>query len=357
MTLLEFRCQHAFANGFRLHIDFQLDHRFTALFGPSGAGKTTILSIIAGFLTPQQGYVRVGDTVLLDTQQRLRLPAARRAVGVVFQDALLFPHLNVEANLRYGQRYRKNQARSIAFERAVDVLEIGHLLARFPRNLSGGERQRVALGRALLSGPELLLMDEPMASLDAPLKTRILAYLEQIVAQWNVPTLYITHSQAEVRRAAQHVIVVQQGQLVTAGSPDEALGQPGPLGWGNDAGPTNLVRLDHTQSSTGGLIGWIGSQALSLPPQTPGSRLPSFVQFSPGDIIVCRRDIADVSARNHVRGRVCRLAPTDQAVFVAIDIGPVIWAEVTPAAARELELHPGMDVVCLVKTHSLKLID
>ncbi len=201
MPLLEFQCRHRFPSGFQLDVGLECDRRFTALFGPSGAGKTTVLSIIAGFVRPQEGRVRWGDRTLLDTATGVCVPVQNRAVGIVFQDGLLFPHLTVEGNLRYGERHRKARKGGIDFPRMVETLEIGGLLQRYPRNLSGGEKQRVALGRALLSGPELLLMDEPLASLDAPLKSRILAYLERVVAQWDIPTLFVTHSQVEVRRA------------------------------------------------------------------------------------------------------------------------------------------------------------
>lgn len=223
MSLLEFSCRHRFPGDFRLDVDFEMDRRFTTLFGPSGSGKTTILSIIAGFVTPREGYVRLADRTLLDTPHGISVPVKDRAIGVVFQDALLFPHLTVEANLRYGQRYRKPLKRAVDFRRVTEVLEIGRLLKRYPRNLSGGEKQRVALGRALLSGPELLIMDEPMASLDAALKMRVLTYLERVVTEWNLPTLYVTHSQTEVRRAADWVVVLEKGHQVRHGPPDDAL--------------------------------------------------------------------------------------------------------------------------------------
>lgn len=206
-----------------------MDRRFTTLFGPSGSGKTTILSIIAGFVVPREGYVRLGGRTLLDTLHGVSVSVKDRAIGVVFQDALLFPHLTVEANLRYGQRHRKPRKREVNFDRVIEVLEIGRLLKRYPRNLSGGEKQRVALGRALLSGPELLVMDEPMASLDAALKMRVLAYLERVVTEWNLPTLYVTHSQTEVRRAADWVVVLEKGRRVGHGTPNDALEQFQPL--------------------------------------------------------------------------------------------------------------------------------
>ena len=163
----------------------------------------------------------------------------------------------------------------------MDVLELGNLLRRFPQNLSGGERQRVALGRALLSGPELLLMDEPLASLDAPLKARVLAYLERVVAEWNIPTLFVTHGQAEVRRAADWVVVMERGRLVGSGTPDEALGQPAPLGWGNAAGPVNLLRLEQVEIIDQQVTARIGSQTLFLPPLEAGAPRPPLCNSLP----------------------------------------------------------------------------
>jgi molybdate transport system ATP-binding protein len=355
MPLLEFACRHRFPSGFQLDVAFEADRRFTALFGPSGAGKSTILSVIAGFVVPQEGRVRWGDRTLLDTASGVCVPVEDRAVGMVFQDALLFPHLTVEANLRYGQHHRRAQKRVIEFRRVTEMLEIGGLLQRYPRNLSGGEKQRVALGRALLSGPELLLMDEPLASLDAPLMTRILAYLERVVVEWDVPTLFITHSQVEVRRAAQWVVVLETGHVIGTGTPDDALGRPEPLGWTNSTGPMNLLRLDRVEATQGEVRGWIGQHILSLPPSS--GTTPTFVQFSPREVVLSRQDIVGISARNHLRGQVCRIAQSNQAVFVAIDIGPIIWAEITPAAASELELRPGIEVVCLLKTHSLNFVE
>jgi len=355
MPLLEFQCRHRFPSGFQLDAAFEFDRRFTSLFGPSGAGKSTILAIVAGFVLPQQGRVRLAERTILDTAGRVRVPVEDRAIGMVFQDSLLFPHLTVEANLRYGQ-CRKSRRPAIDFHRVIDVLEIGGLLRRHPRNLSGGEKQRVALGRALLSGPELLLMDEPLASLDAPLKTRVLAYLERVVAEWDIPALFVTHSQAEVRRASQWVVVLQTGRVIGTGTPEDALGQPEPLGWTNATGPMNLLRLDRVEATAGEVRGWIGQQFLRLPPQPPGPT-PSFVQFSPTEVILSRQDISGVSARNHLRGQVRRIAHSNRAVFVGIDIGQIIWAEITPAAAGELELSPGVEVICLIKTHCLGFVE
>ncbi len=353
MSVLSFRCKHSYPAGFHLDVGFDVDQSFTALFGASGSGKTSVLNMIAGLLRPQQGTIRLGDRVLLDTVRGVALPPEKRHVGVVFQDALLFPHLTVEGNLRYGQRRRDKRGRMLNFARVVDVLEIGSLLRRFPRNLSGGERQRVALGRALLSGPELLLMDEPLASLDAPLRDRVLSYLQRAVAEWKIPTLFVTHSQAEVRRAAEWVVLLEKGRLVGIGTPEDALGRPEPLAWTNATGPVNLLRLENVESHDGSCTARIGEQVLQLPPRDRNAPLPAFVQFSPTDVILARQEVSGLSVRNHLRGTVRQIIATHQALFVAVDIGQIIWAEVTRQAAAELELQAGAEVICLVKTHSL----
>lgn len=223
MSWLRFNCRHRYASGFELDLAFQAEHQVVGLFGPSGSGKTSVLSIVAGGLKPHEGHVVLGQRKLLDTYAGIAMPPQHRQVGMVYQDHLLFPHLSVESNLRYGLRRRRSTQRAIDFARVVDVLELGDLLARPPRNLSGGERQRVALGRVLLSGPEALLLDEPLTALDQPLKERILVYLERVLAQWQIPTLFVSHVAADVRRLAEWTVVLDQGRIVGSGPPDDVL--------------------------------------------------------------------------------------------------------------------------------------
>lgn len=225
MALLEFDCLFHYPSGFRLQARFQTDGRVTALFGPSGSGKSTVLALIAGLLRPLQGRIRLGERLLVDTATGVWLPAEQRRVGVVFQDLRLFPHLTVRQNLRFGSGRRG--ALPIPFARVVQILELEGLLERKPHALSGGQQQRVALGRALLRGPDLLLLDEPLTSLDAPLKERILTYLERVFAEWRLPTLLVSHDPAEVRRLASQVVVLVQGQVQQAGPVAQILPPPG----------------------------------------------------------------------------------------------------------------------------------
>lgn len=220
MSVLSFDCRHRYASGFTLAATWETSARVTALFGPSGSGKSTMLSIIAGWVRPDAGRVVQGARVLVDTAEGVVAPPQARRVGMVFQDDLLFPHLSVIGNLRYGlRRRRRDSRRAIRLERVVEVLELRELLDRRPRSLSGGERQRVALGRALLAGPEILLMDEPLAALDEELKMRILAYLERVVDEWNLSAIYVSHGRQEVKRLADWVVLLERGRVAGAGKP------------------------------------------------------------------------------------------------------------------------------------------
>lgn len=192
--------------GRRIAVRFAGDARVVSLFGPSGAGKTSVLDMIAGLLRPAGGHIRVGGETLFDTAQGIALPPERRGMGYVLQDAQLFPHLNVRDNLLYGWRLTAPERRWLALDQALDLLGIGHLLDRRPATLSGGEAQRVAIGRALLATPRVLLLDEPLASLDRARREEILALLERIRDDLAIPMIHVSHDRAEVDRLAGLVV-------------------------------------------------------------------------------------------------------------------------------------------------------
>jgi molybdate transport system ATP-binding protein len=202
---------------FTLAARFQAPDGVTALFGPSGAGKTTIVNMIAGLLTPDRGSIVLDDEVLFDAAAGVDVPPHRRRIGYVFQEGRLFPHLGVRQNLDYGRRMSGHSRDVTAFERVVALLDIGHLLDRRPRMLSGGERQRVAIGRALLMQPRLLLLDEPLAGLDAARKREILPYLVRLRDEAHVPMVYVSHTATELRRVASNVIRLDGGRVVSCG--------------------------------------------------------------------------------------------------------------------------------------------
>jgi molybdate transport system ATP-binding protein len=236
-SAIEVRLKVAFAE-FALDVDLNLPCRgVTALYGHSGSGKTTCLRCIAGLEKAADGYIRVNGEVWQDSANNVFLPAHKRALGYVFQEASLFPHLDVEGNLRFGLKRIPERDRRITLQEATMLLGIDHLLSRAPDTLSGGERQRVGIARALLTSPRLLLMDEPLAALDARRKSEILPYLERLHDELDIPVMYVSHAQDEVARLADHLVLLSDGKALASGPIGETLARLDlPLAMGDDAG-------------------------------------------------------------------------------------------------------------------------
>jgi len=199
---------------FPLEVDVEIQHQVTAIFGPSGAGKTSLLDLIAGLRRPKSAFIQLGDRVLTDTGARTSVPTRHRQIGYVPQDLALFPHLSVQKNLLYGCKGNGTRAPLFSFEHVTQVLEIGPLADRRVANLSGGEKQRVALARALLASPAILLLDEPLASLDAALKSKIIPYLARIRDEFHLPMLYVTHDWNEVQALCTEALIMERGRIV-----------------------------------------------------------------------------------------------------------------------------------------------
>lgn len=198
----------------------------TALFGPSGSGKTSLINMVAGLLRPDTGRISINGLCLFDSHQRIDLPPEKRRIGYVFQDGRLLPHLSVRANLRYGMQLTPVDRRFVTFETVVELLGIGHLLDRRPARLSGGEKQRVAIGRALLTSPAMLLMDEPLASLDASRKSEVLPFIKRLSREYTIPILYVSHIMDEILSLADRLIVMDKGRAIAFGDLEELFSKP-----------------------------------------------------------------------------------------------------------------------------------
>lgn len=355
--MLEVRLRHRFP-GFALDAAFTAGPGVTALFGPSGCGKSTILAAIAGLFRPDEGRVALAGEALLDTEARRFLPPERRRCAVVFQEGRLFPHLSVEGNLRYGLRRAPADAEGPGFEAVVNLLGLGALLGRRPRALSGGEKQRVALGRALLSRPRLLLMDEPLAALDAPRRAEILPFLARLREVAGPPILYVTHALEEVDALADALVLLEGGRVLAQGSPDELSLRPDlPLAARRDAGAA-LSCTVATHEPARGLTRLAfpgGTLEVPLRPEPPGARLR--IRLRARDIAVARTRPEGLSIHNILPCRLVCITPSahhSAEVLLRLDVGgTMLLSRVLRDAVERLELREGDDVFALLKAIAL----
>ena len=343
-------------DGFALDLAFAAPGAgVTALFGPSGCGKSTVLAAVAGLLRPREGRVALDGTALLDTARGVFVPPERRRCGVVFQDARLFPHLSVEGNLRYGTRRAPPGATGPGLEEVVALLGIGHLLARRPGRLSGGERQRVALGRALLARPRLLLMDEPLAALDAARRAEVLPFLARLREAARLPILYVTHALEEVDALADRLVLVEAGRLVAEG-PVEALAlrtDLPALAARRDAGALLACTVAGHDPARGlTRLAFAGGE-LAVPMRgeaAPGTRVR--VRLRARDVAVATEAPRGLSTQNLLLTTLVAVdeAPSPHEMFLQLALGPTaLLARVTRDSVARLGLAPGMPVWAVVK--------
>lgn len=348
---------------FLLDVDFQAGPGFTILFGASGAGKTTLLDCVAGLASPDSGRIANGERVLFDSAQRKNIAVAKRRVGYVFQSLALFPHLTVAQNVAYGLTHLPNAERAKRADMILRDFRIADLAHRRARDISGGESQRAALARTLATDPEILLLDEPLAALDAPTKTKIIDDLRQ----WNrahcVPILYVTHSREEVFALGERVLVLDAGRIVAEGTPHEVMMAPMQETVAQLAGFENI--FDATVEAVNPARGTMtcrllttGTPAVLL--ETPlvrggvGSALR--VGIRAGDILLATSPPAGLSARNLLPGRIVSLEQRDVIVSARVNCRVEMEVHLTLAARDSLELAPGREVWLVIKTHSCHLM-
>jgi molybdate transport system ATP-binding protein len=331
----------------------------TVLFGPSGSGKSTIIAAAAGLLRPDECRITIDNTVLADTASGFWLPPERRRVGLVFQDARLFPHMSVATNLRFG--WRRAPLGPVRLNEVVELLGIGQLMTRRPHTLSGGEGQRVAIGRALLAQPHLLLMDEPLASLDTARKAEIMPYLTRLKTALRLPILYVTHALEEVAQLADSLVLIEGGRVIGCGPLSEIAARADlPLAQRDDAGALLLCRVvEHDVARQlsllegGGAAFWV---ALLDAPVGAERRL----RIPAREVILAGKAPDAISLHNIVPGEVRRITSdaAQRSVLVEITLprGALV-SRVTPDAVARLALSPGEPVLALIKSTSIEVLE
>jgi molybdate transport system ATP-binding protein len=349
---VEVSLRHDFP-GFSLAVDFAMPRAgVTALFGPSGAGKTTIVNAIAGTFRPREGRIVIAGRTVLDTRKGVFVPPQQRRAGMVFQDARLFPHMSVRDNLLFGWRRAPVKADAGQIDRVIDLLGVAHLMGRRPRMLSGGEKSRVALGRALLSSPQILLLDEPLAALDSQRRGEILPYLERLRDETRLPMLYVSHSLDEVARLADDIVVVKGGRGVLQGSAFDVLTDlelPALAGSAPVGAVIAATIAEHRDDGLTALAFDGGTLLVSRLAQPPGTRLRLRVRAE--EIMLALEEPRGISANNVLACVVAAVAESGPQADVQIVCGRTrLVARITGASARRLGLVPGKPVFAIVKS-------
>lgn len=356
MTLL-FEAHHSFG-AFKLDAAFTSDGGVTALFGRSGSGKSSIVRIIAGLARPGKGRVEFDGQVLVDTGTGVFVPSHKRRFGCVFQDARLFPHLSVRQNLVYGRWFAPKSTGADSFARVVDLLGIEPLLQRAPAKLSGGEKQRVAIGRALLSSPRLLLMDEPLAALDEARKSEIIPYLERLRDETGIPIIYVSHSVSEVARLADRVVLMRDGRVEATGTPSEVLrGSPqsspserreaGSVLAGTVIGVDPAHRLATIQ---------LAGREIVVPNADVTAGRAVRLHIPARDVMIATQRPEGLSALNILEGRIAEISVgIDGTANVGVDCGgDLVLARITLLSVERLSLVIGTPVFAVIKTAALE---
>lgn len=340
---------------FHLDAKFEAEKGITMLFGRSGSGKTTIVNALAGLITPNAGHVSADGWVMFDSDTRVHLAPHHRRVGYIFQEGRLFPHLTVRQNLKYGQWFAPKSSPRIEMNPIVEMLGIGPLLARRPQHLSGGEKQRVAIGRALLASPRLILADEPLAALDDARKAEILPYFERLRDALEIPIVYVSHATAEVARLATTLVVLENGRVVRSGTAEDVLSDPAITPLGSGAAGV-MLRASVTAQHLDGITEVTASgTSLLLPeiPQPVGTDLR--IRIDAQDVMIATQEPHGISALNVLPATVTALRMGDgPGVLVQVRAGEnLILARLTRRSAQALQLDVGRAVYAVIKAVSI----
>ncbi len=336
-----------------LEVDLQIPAKgITAIFGVSGAGKTSLINAISGLTQPQRGRIQLHDRLLFDAEQKIALPPEKRRIGYVFQDARLFPHYRVRGNLQYGMAPKMKAQ----FDSLVSLLGLEALLPRFPLSLSGGEKQRVAIGRALLTAPDMLLLDEPLASLDLPRKRELMPYLQKLAKQVDIPMLYVSHSLEEILQLADNVLVLDAGKVKAFGPLERVWSSSVMRPWLPVSELTSVLRVQvleqHPDYPMTALS--LGDQHIWVSRVNQPVKTPLRIRIASADVSLALQPPQHSSIRNILPAQVVELLEVGEQVEVKLRIGiSELWARITPWARDELGIRPDQWLYAQIKSVSV----
>ncbi|AHW60015.1 molybdate transport system ATP-binding protein [Draconibacterium orientale] len=344
---------------FALDVKADIPNGITGIFGPSGHGKTSLLNSIAGIVTPDSGYIRLNGDTLLDSNKKVNVKIRQRRVGYVFQDERLFPHYTIRKNLLYGE---KNPDPEL-FDEVIDTLQIAHLLNKKPEQCSGGEKQRAAIGRAIISGSKILLMDEPFSALDVNLRREIIPYLNRVHQKFSLPILIVSHDLPDLLSLTDNLLLLKNGQLQGHGKFTDLLDQPENLELMHQSGWYNVLHLSVLEYLESKNMVLLKSHKSNLQIQALTQTIGKDVEVNqelkvlikPESIALSKEPVQNISLRNQVAGTMKEVFLKDGLAFCVVDVGENIIVEVTEASQKSLCLEKGQRVYCLFKSAALKI--
>ena len=355
--LLTFDCYKKFAD-FALDVNVSIPSGITAIFGPSGSGKTTMLNCVAGLTKPDAGEILLNNRHLFSSKDHLNLPPEKRNLGYVFQESLLFPHYNIKDNILYGFKISSREQRKINPSELIELLKLESFMDRKPNTLSTGERQRVALARALATSPELLLMDEPLASIDLATRSVVLPYLRRIYKDLGIPILYVSHSISEIISLATHSLIISQGKQLYFGESRSLLQQPYIHPIIDSQSIENILQVEVVSRSTPLIETRISQQTLWLNNVPDDSQIEQMLSviIRSDDIILTTTYPENTSAQNILEGIVQDITTSDTTIIIHADIGQIIMVSITVKAMSEMKITKNQIVYLSIQSSSILIL-
>lgn len=344
---------------FTLEINLRIEQKVVGIFGASGAGKSSFFNTISGLSNPNFGKIEIDKNVVFDSESKINIPPHKRKIGYVFQDSQLFPHLSVKNNLLYGYKLLETNERKFELEQIVDLFELESLLNRKPLKLSGGEKQRVALGRSLLSSPNLLLLDEPLASLDESLKRQILPFLKRVLNETEIPMLYVSHSINEILELTDWLVVLEKGKVLDFGKFFEIVKKEKILTLAKSFGLENIFEVEilEQQEEKGFTLVKLGVPKIKIPFLKSKASGKVRVSVRPEDIALALSEVKGISIQNQIEGKVTGISEVGHhGALVQVDFGETVLVEVSLKTLKDFKLDLGKKVFCLMKSQSFNVL-